>query len=503
MKDKVHFSPVILDPNTANPWLYLSDDLTSVTNGDTKQQLPDNPERNTDFADVHGSEGFSSGKHSWEVEVGDHPSWSVGLVKESAERKGERCASPKYGIWCLLHPSGKYTDGLGKTVKVKKSLQRIRVQLDYDRGDVSFYDPEDMTHIYTYRDTFTEKLFPYFYIGEADLDSVKTLLTAQDQKIQLHEAQLTNISSGIKELTDSHAELKSGVDNQVRYLAAQLQQIINQLEEITNQAKDRNCIHAAMPPAQPSASPRPVQLAFPEKYSGESHLLPGAPIPKARLYSISGPERKAMDEYIEASLRSGIIRPSSSPAGAGFFFFVDKDDSLRPCIDYSALNDITVKNRNPLPLISSAFEQLQQAKIFTKLDLQNAYYLVTYCLLPITYYIVRIRDGDEWKTGFNTPTRHYEYLRHVRQVLLRLLENQLYVKAEKSEFHASSVSFLGFIVVENQVKMDPEKVSELTNWLPLTTQKKVQQFLGFANFYCNVYQKLQLCGGSVSCTNLF
>ncbi|KAI3377489.1 hypothetical protein L3Q82_008670, partial [Scortum barcoo] len=63
-----------------------------------------------------------------------------------------------------------------------------------------------------------------------------------------------------------------------------------------------------------------------------------------RLYSISGPERKAMDEYIEASLKSGIIRLSSSPAGAGFFFVGKKDGSLRPCIDYSALNDITVKN---------------------------------------------------------------------------------------------------------------------------------------------------------------
>ncbi|KAI3354633.1 hypothetical protein L3Q82_019137, partial [Scortum barcoo] len=98
------------------------------------------------------------------------------------------------------------------------------------------------------------------------------------------------------------------------------------------------------------------------------NLLPGAPIPKARLYSISGPERKAMDEYIEASLRSGIIRPSSSPARVGFFFVGKTDGSLRPCIDYSALNDITVKNRQPLLLISSAFEQLQQAKIFTKLD---------------------------------------------------------------------------------------------------------------------------------------
>ncbi|XP_075960647.1 nuclear factor 7, brain-like [Anarhichas minor] len=167
MKDKVHFSPVILDPNTANPWLYLSDDLTSVRYGDTYQQLPDNPDRNTNYANVLGSEGFSSGKHSWEVEVGDHPHWNVGLAKESVDRKGKRVASPEYGLWCLLHRSGKYTNGSGQTVRVKKSLQRIRVQLDYDMGDVSFYDPEDMTHIYTHRDTFTEKLFPYFSIGKS------------------------------------------------------------------------------------------------------------------------------------------------------------------------------------------------------------------------------------------------------------------------------------------------------------------------------------------------
>ncbi|XP_076746600.1 nuclear factor 7, brain-like [Maylandia zebra] len=167
MKEKVHFSPVILDPNTAHPRLYLSDDLTSVRRGDTRQQLPDNPERNTKYATVFGSEGFSSGKHSWEVEVGDHPDWIVGLSKESVDRKGELFASPKYGFWCLSHDSGKYTNGAGQTLTVKKSLQRIRVQLDYDRGEVSFYDPEDMTHIYTHRDTFTEKLFPFFDIGEA------------------------------------------------------------------------------------------------------------------------------------------------------------------------------------------------------------------------------------------------------------------------------------------------------------------------------------------------
>ncbi|XP_077942353.1 zinc-binding protein A33-like [Gasterosteus aculeatus] len=168
MKDQVHFSPVILDPNTAAYTLSLSDDLTSVRCGDTDQQLPDNPERCTKYPEVLGSEGFSSGKHSWEVEVGDHPYWFVGLVKESVDRQGERGDSPKDAVWCLGHNSGKYINGAGRTVRVKKSLQRIRVQLDYDRGDVSFYDPEDTTPVCTHRDTFTEKLFPYFYIGESD-----------------------------------------------------------------------------------------------------------------------------------------------------------------------------------------------------------------------------------------------------------------------------------------------------------------------------------------------
>uniref|UniRef100_A0A3Q2E1V1 B30.2/SPRY domain-containing protein n=1 Tax=Cyprinodon variegatus TaxID=28743 RepID=A0A3Q2E1V1_CYPVA len=177
MKDKVHFSPVILDPNTANRYLYLSDDLTSVRRGDTDQQLPDNLERNTEYSNVLGSEGFRSGKHSWEVEVGDHPHWTVGLVKESVERKGERKPSPEYGIWRLLHGDGKYTNGDGQTLTVKKSLQRIRVQLDYDRGEVSFYDPEDMSHICTLRDTFTEKLLPYFGVGKAaDLLSLQNQL---------------------------------------------------------------------------------------------------------------------------------------------------------------------------------------------------------------------------------------------------------------------------------------------------------------------------------------
>ncbi len=127
-------------------------------------------------------------------------------------------------------------------------------------------------------------------------------------------------------------------------------------------------------------------------------LLPGKSPPKGKLYYLSIPEREAMEKYISDSLAAGFIRPSSSPAGAGFFFVGKKDGSLRPCIDYRELNNITVKNTYPLPLMSSAFERLQGASVFTKLDLRNAYHLV------------RIRKGDEWKTAFNTPRGHFEYL---------------------------------------------------------------------------------------------
>ncbi|XP_061565126.1 nuclear factor 7, brain-like [Cololabis saira] len=182
MGDQVHFSPVVLDPNTAKRNLYLSADLTSVRYEDTWQQLPDNPERNFKYADVFGYEGLTSGKHSWEVEVGDHPLWNVGLVKDSYDRKGKVFASPKYGIWCLSYGDGKYSNGAGDTVTVETSLRRIRVQLDYDGGTVSFYNAEDMTHIYTHRDTFTEKLFPFFTVGKCGDGKTSEIRICQTKK---------------------------------------------------------------------------------------------------------------------------------------------------------------------------------------------------------------------------------------------------------------------------------------------------------------------------------
>jgi len=83
-----------------------------------------------------------------------------------------------------------------------------------------------------------------------------------------------------------------------------------------------------------------------------------------------------MEKYIQDSVAAGLIRSSSSPVGAGLFFVTKKDLSLRPYIDFWGLNNITVKNKYPLPLIDSAFEHLQGATIFSKLDLRNAYHLV-------------------------------------------------------------------------------------------------------------------------------
>lgn len=165
MKGQVHFSPVVLDPNTAGPSLQLSEDLTAVRRGDPDQQRPDVPERFSKYADVLGAESFGSGTHIWEVEVGDHPFWRVGVVKESVDRKGEVPAAPEDGLWCFCNLSGEYVGVVGETVRVEKSLRRVWVRLDYDGGELTFYDPEDVIH--SHRDAFTERLFPYFHIGEA------------------------------------------------------------------------------------------------------------------------------------------------------------------------------------------------------------------------------------------------------------------------------------------------------------------------------------------------
>uniref|UniRef100_A0A8C5PY86 ribonuclease H n=1 Tax=Leptobrachium leishanense TaxID=445787 RepID=A0A8C5PY86_9ANUR len=254
------------------------------------------------------------------------------------------------------------------------------------------------------------------------------------------------------------------------------------------------------------------------EYDCPIDLLPGAPIPHGRIYNLSVPESQSLKEYIEDGLQKGFIRHSTSPAGAGIFFVGKRDGGLRPCVDYRALNAITVRNRYPLPLIPELLDRVKDACIFTKIDLRGAYNLV------------RMRRGDEWKTAFRSRYGHFEYRvmpfglcnapaafqhflndifrdildtflviylddllifsrslqeheQHVRLVLSRLRQHKLYGKIEKSTFETPSIEFLGYILSPGHVEMDEAKVKAILDWPTPKDKKAVQQFMGFANFY--------------------
>ena len=237
------------------------------------------------------------------------------------------------------------------------------------------------------------------------------------------------------------------------------------------------------------------------------------------IYNLSELELSVLKKYLDDNLKRGFIRPSTSPFGAPVLFVKKADGSLRLCVDYRALNRITTKNRYPLPLTSEIMDRLKGVKYLTRLDVIDAFNRM------------RIAEGDEWKTAFRTRYGHFEYLvmpfglcnapatfqayinevlrdylddfctaymddvliytsgtleehiEHVRRVLKHLLDNELYVKLEKCEFHVQETRFLGFIVSPNGLAMDPERIQTVVGWpIPKSTHD-LQVFLGFANFY--------------------
>ncbi|UTT92613.1 hypothetical protein NDA17_007138 [Ustilago hordei] len=247
-------------------------------------------------------------------------------------------------------------------------------------------------------------------------------------------------------------------------------------------------------------------------------LIEGGKPPQGPLYLKGPKEMSELRRYLDENLEKGFIRPSKSPARSPVLFVPKKDGGLRLCVDYRGLNEITVKNRAPLPLIEEQLFLLRKARIYTKLDLRAAYNLI------------RIAKGDEWKTAFGTQLGLYEYLvmpfglanapahfqsfindifrdiigvyvvvylddflifsdteevhvKHVTEVLTRLRSNRLFAKLSKCEFHTKIVEFLGYIIKPTGIEMDPEKVRTVKEWPMPESIHDIQRFLGFANFY--------------------
>ncbi|XP_041649621.1 tripartite motif containing 35-28 [Cheilinus undulatus] len=167
MQAHVKYNPVVLDPNTASPWLALSADLTSVKESSERLTVPDNPERFDPCVFVLGAEGYTSGKHKWDISVGDHPKWVVGVCKESVPRKKKFTVNTSRGVWAIGLSKGVYTALTPERteLQVQQRPEVIRVKLNIDKGEVSFWDGGTAKHLVTLTHKFDERIYPIFGPG--------------------------------------------------------------------------------------------------------------------------------------------------------------------------------------------------------------------------------------------------------------------------------------------------------------------------------------------------
>lgn len=162
---RLHFVAVALDPDTAHPKLVLSEDRRCVRLGDRKQPLPDNPQRFDFVVSVLGAEYFTAGCHYWEVYVGDKTKWILGVCSESVSRKGKVTASPANGHWLLRQSRGEEYEALTSpqtALRLKQPPRCVGVFLDYEAGVIAFYNVTDKSHIFTFTDSFSGPLRPFF-----------------------------------------------------------------------------------------------------------------------------------------------------------------------------------------------------------------------------------------------------------------------------------------------------------------------------------------------------
>nr|KYP49089.1 Transposon Ty3-I Gag-Pol polyprotein [Cajanus cajan] len=244
-------------------------------------------------------------------------------------------------------------------------------------------------------------------------------------------------------------------------------------------------------------------------------LIPGTSPISIAPYRMSPTELVELKKQIEELQEKQFIRPSVSPWGAPVLLVKKKDGSMRLCVDYRQLNKVTIKNKYPLPRIDDLMDQLVGACVFSKIDLRSGYHQI------------RVRAEDVPKTAFRTRYGHYEYLvmpfgvtnapgvfmdymnrifhpyldrfvvvfiddilvysktreehaEHLRIVLQTLKEKQLYAKLSKCEFWLNSVSFLGHVISERGIAVDPSKVEAVLEWKTPKSVFEIRSFLGLA-----------------------
>ncbi|XP_062904100.1 nuclear factor 7, brain-like [Mobula hypostoma] len=159
-------SNLTFDPDTASSHLSLCGP-TRVRYNEKPKLVPDIPERYSVAAFILATDGFTSGRHYWQVDVGDGKDWSLGVARGSVNRKGDIRLSPKYGYWTVYRDKDNFGAFLvhRKVIEVKDIPTRIGVYLDYEGGRVSFYDADIFSHLFTFHATFTEKVYPFFHPG--------------------------------------------------------------------------------------------------------------------------------------------------------------------------------------------------------------------------------------------------------------------------------------------------------------------------------------------------
>ena len=262
-------------------------------------------------------------------------------------------------------------------------------------------------------------------------------------------------------------------------------------------------------------------------------LVDGAKPPSRPPYRLSNKELQEMREQLDALLQRQHIRPSKSPYGAPVLFVYKPGKKPRMCMDYRALNKLTIKNNYPLPRIDDLFDRLQGVKFFTKIDFTSGYHQI------------RISEEDVPKTAFRTRYGHFEFLvlpfglcnapatfqnlmhdifwehldkfiiiylddiiiyskteeEHLEhlQIVFNLIEkNELYVHPDKCEFMVDTVEFLGHIVSTTGIAMDPKKIQAIVDWPTLQNRQDVMSFLGLANYYRKYIQGFSQIAAPIS-----